>query len=100
MTFATIAFTGPPDAACPITLSFVHELLHPVAFASNPLQPYELEPLWKWMLASDHRHPLTSEPCSLSDIVALKCTDEDKCTVAMLEGMWLTLQNTKVFFSS
>ena len=70
-----------------------------MAFASNPLQPYELEPLWKWMLASDHRHPLTGEPCSLSDIVALKCTDEDKCTVAMLEGMWLTLQNTKVFFS-
>lgn len=102
-----IAYTGPPDAACPITLSFVHELSHPVAFASNPSQPYDLVSLCRWVLISD-RHPLNGEKCGLDDIVALQvkvfqCSGDGydrqvHYTQAMLEGMKLTLHNTKVFF--
>ena len=98
------AYTGPPDAACPITLSYVHDLAHPVAFSSNTSQPYELAPLSKWMLVSN-RHPMTGEACTLSDIVVLhvrRCSEEEELrqvdrTEAMLEGMKLTLQNTKEF---
>ena len=104
----TTPYTGPPDASCPITLSFVHDLAHPVAFASNTSQPYELVPLSKWILTSN-RNPMTGEQCTLSDVVALQhvrqcnCEEEEECrqvnhTEAMLEGMKLTLQNTKVFF--
>jgi hypothetical protein len=82
-------FTGTAAATCPITLSAVHELAHPVAFASDPAQPYELAPLWTWVLLSD-RHPLSGETCFLSDIVALRlpwgveAADEAE---AMLERM-------------
>jgi hypothetical protein len=75
MTLAPLAlstpFTGPITAACPITLSAVHELVHPVAFTHDPTQPYELVPLWTWVMLSD-RHPLSGETCFLSDIVALR----------------------------
>ena len=81
-------YTGTKDALCPITLNRAHELTHPVAFKGHPSQPYELAPLWKWVLASD-RHPLTGRACSLNDIVALRGAREgnDRVTDAVLEGM-------------
>lgn len=87
------------DTMCPITLSYAHELTHPVAFSTQPSQPYELVPLWKWVLASN-RHPLTGRACSLNDIVVLKEGDVDgsrtRITEAMLEGMRVTVQDTLV----
>ena len=92
-------YTGAPDAMCPITLDYVHELTRPVAFASDPSQPYELAPLWEWVLASD-RHPLTGRVCG--DIVALRFSDEycnkARDTAVVLEGMRLGAKKTQVFF--
>jgi hypothetical protein len=77
-------YTGAPDAMCPITLTYVHELRHPVAFASDPSQPYELAPLWEWVLAS-HRQPLTGQACAVGDIVALDYSSKARDTAAVLK---------------
>jgi hypothetical protein len=98
------AYTGTPDAVCPITLSHVNELAHPVAFRSNAAQPYELAPLWKWVNASG-RHPLTGRACHTREIVALRVEACDAgCnraynSEAVLEGLRLTLQEAQVFAS-
>jgi hypothetical protein len=89
---APIPYTGAADTACPITLSAACELRHAVAFAYAPSQPYELAPLWKWVIASD-RHPLTGETCFLSDIAALQLPwgDAGAGTEAELERMRLAI---------
>ena len=71
---SSLPYTGAPDAVCPITLTYVHELTHPVAFTSDTSQPYELAPLWEWVLAS-HRQPLTGQVCTVGDIRALQFGD-------------------------
>ena len=94
----SVQYTGSPDELCPITLVAVRDLAYPVAFTSSPSQPYELAPLWKWVLSSD-KHPLTGEACSLSDIAALNLPWRacGRNTEAALEGMRLTLWDTQVF---
>jgi hypothetical protein len=94
-------YTGAPDAMCPITLAYVHELTHPVAFDSDPSQPYELAPLWEWVLASD-RHPLTGRVCVVGSIVALRFGDDcnkARDTAVELKEMRLGAKKTQVFFS-
>jgi hypothetical protein len=93
------SYIGAADAMCPITLSYVHELAQPVAFASDSSQPYELAPLWKWVLANN-RHPLTGRVCAVGDITALRFSDEycsrARDTSAVLNGMRLTSRKTQV----
>lgn len=79
-----LEYTGAPDAMCPIALAYVHELAHPVAFASDPSQPYELASLWEWVLAS-HRHPLTGRVCAVGGIMALDCSSRARDTAAELK---------------
>ena len=79
-----LEYTGAPDAMCPIALAYVHELAHPVAFASDPSQPYELASLWEWVLAS-HRHPLTGRVCAVGGIMALDCGSRARDTAAELK---------------
>jgi len=96
----SIQYTGALDAVCPITLALVCDLTHPVVIISSPSQPYELAPLWKWVLSSG-RHPLTGEACSLSDIAALKLPWREsggRDTEAVVEGMRLTIGDTQVLF--
>lgn len=54
-----IAYTGAPDAVCPITLQRLDELLFPVAFRSAPHQPYECKALVDWLLEREV-NPLTN----------------------------------------
>ncbi len=89
-----IEYTGPSDAVCPITLSTISELTHPVAFCAFPAQPYELAPLWKWVLISD-RHPLTGKACSLWDIAVLYGHSAGDAR-AVLDGLRLTISDTQV----
>jgi hypothetical protein len=93
----SLPYTGAPDAMCPITLAYVHELTHPVAFASNPAQPYELDPLWEWVLASD-RHPLTGRRCTVEDISALWFNDEYGSKARETTAALKKAQKTQVFF--
>jgi hypothetical protein len=82
------------EQVCPITLLHVNELRHPVVIRAYPAQPYELTPLWKWVL-KHNRHPLTGQPCSLSDIVPLHGRSECD-TEAVLEGLNLTSMDALV----
>jgi hypothetical protein len=89
----TVPFTGSPAATCPITLSPIHELTHAVAFSYDPAQPYELAPLWTWILLSD-RHPLSGETCFLSDIAALRLPWQEEEAVGAAQTTLATLRNT------
>jgi hypothetical protein len=92
----SLLYTGAPNAMCPITLTHLHELTHPVAFASDLSQPYELIPLWEWILLSK-RHPLTGETNSLCDITALELPWNDgQHTESMLDELWSKFQETQV----
>jgi hypothetical protein len=98
--YEMMQYTGSLDAICPITLSTVSELKHPVAIRADPAQPYELTPLWKWLLISN-RHPLTGQTCSLCDIVPLQLCGRSGCdTEAVLEGLNLTIVDTQVMLNS
>jgi hypothetical protein len=96
MSATPIKYTGAPDAVCPITLSPIHDLIHPAIIISTPTQPYELESLWKWILLSK-RHPLSGETCCLCDIAALELPWNDgQQTENLLEEMWTNFQETQV----
>ena len=93
----TIPYTGPATATCPITLTAIHELTHPVAFSYDPAQPYELAPLWTWILLSD-RHPLSGETCFVSDIAALRLPwrgEEEETAQAMLSTLRATMWDSR-----
>jgi outer membrane murein-binding lipoprotein Lpp len=51
-------YIGTHDTLCPITLTPVHELEHPVAFKNALAYPFELDALVRWMTISDI-HPTT-----------------------------------------
>ena len=83
------------EQVCPITLLPVNELRHPVVIRDYPAQQYELTSLWKWVLIHS-RHPLTSRPCALSDIVPVRGRSECD-TEAVLDGLKLTSMDTLAF---
>ena len=72
---AVIAYTGEPDAVCPITFEPLHTLEHPVAFIAHPSVPYEARYLVQWLYQS-RTVPHTNLPTvddwndSLADIIA------------------------------
>ena len=55
---------------CPITLRPLHELTHPVAFACNMDQPYELDAVCDWLELSC-TNPLTGQAASVRDLVGV-----------------------------
>jgi hypothetical protein len=99
-----IPYAGAPDTPCPITLATFTELEHPVALGPYAAQPYELTPLWKWVLTSG-RHPLTGQVCAVQDIVVLEDPPGEGTTTKQrtdrtewaLNGLWTTLQATQEF---
>ena len=83
------------DAMCPITLTAVQDLTHPVALQPDYSQPYELAALWRWVL-STKKHPLTGNTCSLNSIATLDLPGA-RMTESVLEGMLQTAIEEKEY---
>ena len=86
---------------CPITLCPLCELSVPVAFASAPDRPYELEALCDWLQHSP-RNPLTGERVDAFDLVLLGDADQRQRGAEILVERGLTICDTQVlnFFPS
>ena len=88
-------YTGNQDAVCPITLTAVQDLTHPVALQPDYSQPYELAALWRWVL-STKKHPITGNTCSLNSIATLDLPGA-RMTESVLEGMLQTAIEEKEY---
>ena len=71
---------------CPITLCALHELSLPVAFASAPDQPYELEALCAWLERSPI-NPLTGVEADVGELVPLGDSRQQERSVGILRSM-------------
>ena len=81
---------------CPITLCPLRELSVPVAFASAPDRPYELEALCNWLQHSP-RNPLTGERADVFDLVLLGDADQRQRGMEILMERGLTICDADVF---
>jgi len=82
---------------CPITLCPLHELSLPVAFASAPDQPYELEALCTW-LDRTSKNPLTGEAVEVFDLVLLGDVSQRCRSAEVLRERGLTICEAQVIF--
>ena len=82
---------------CPITLCALHELSLPVAFASAPDQPYELEALCAWLERSPI-NPLTGVEADVGELVPLGDSRQQERSVGILCTRGLTIFETQVNF--
>ena len=64
--YTIIPYTGDLDAMCPITLTPLCNIKHPIVFNNAPHQPYEAEALALW-LSTRRRNPLTNEYCAWNE---------------------------------
>ena len=78
------------EGRCPITLRAAHELEMPVAFASSPDQPYELEALCTW-LERNPTNPLTGQTASAEELMPLGDSEQQKRGAEALSERSLTL---------
>lgn len=70
-----VAYTGPNHNECPISLTKLQEIEHPVAFSDTPDQPYEYDQLVAWLVSYGGTDPKTRAHRSMREIVILHIKD-------------------------